>query len=138
LFHEKRLAADGAERAHRRIDAAGNVFQRLGKKFFGFSAVHGCKINRQDAKTQSRMEKINKPSGTKEPFCRPSRDFSIGLTLEPAINGWAMVIASLSDWRTPIAPIVHPKMNSGKEQLPMRNSECEVRSAPIRRRFTLA
>ena len=33
---KKRIAADGAERAHRRIHAAGNVFQRLGKKFFGF------------------------------------------------------------------------------------------------------
>jgi len=35
---KKRLAADGAERAHRRIHAAGNIFQRLGKKGFGFFA----------------------------------------------------------------------------------------------------
>jgi hypothetical protein len=55
------------------------------------------------------------PSGTKEPFCRPSRDFSIWLTLDPAINGLAIVIESLRDWQPPNAPIVHLKMNSGKE-----------------------
>ena len=36
-IHEKRLAADGAKRADGRIDAAGNVIQRLGKKAFGLS-----------------------------------------------------------------------------------------------------
>jgi hypothetical protein len=55
------------------------------------------------------------PSGTKDPFCRPSRDYSIWLTLDPAINGWAIVIALLRDWQTPIAAIVHPKLNTGKE-----------------------
>lgn len=30
----------------------------------------------------------------------------------------------------PIAPIVHPKMNSGKELFQMENSECVVRSMP--------
>jgi predicted dehydrogenase len=34
---EERLAADGAKRAHGRVDAAGNVFQRLGKKLFGYT-----------------------------------------------------------------------------------------------------
>ena len=37
LVDKERLATDGAERAHRRVDAAGNEFQRLGKKFFGFN-----------------------------------------------------------------------------------------------------
>ena len=37
MADEERLAADGAERAHRQIDAAGNVFQRLGKQCFGLS-----------------------------------------------------------------------------------------------------
>jgi hypothetical protein len=55
------------------------------------------------------------PSGTKEPFCRPSRDFSIWLTPDPAINGWAIVIASLRDWQTPNAPIIHLKMTTGKK-----------------------
>src|SRR6266571_9396234 len=36
LVDEKRLAADGAKGAHRRIDTAGNVFQGCGKKFVGF------------------------------------------------------------------------------------------------------
>jgi hypothetical protein len=31
------------------------------------------------------------------------------LTPDPAINGWAIFIASLRDWQMPIAPIVHPK-----------------------------
>jgi hypothetical protein len=35
--------------------------------------------------------------------------------LDPAINGWAIVIASFRDGQPPIAPIVHPKMNTGKE-----------------------
>jgi len=30
------------------------------------------------------------PSGTIEPFCRPSRDFFILLTPAPAMNGWAI------------------------------------------------
>jgi len=34
---EERLTTDGAEGAHGRIDPAGNVFQRLGKKFFGLN-----------------------------------------------------------------------------------------------------
>ena len=39
---EERLAAYGAERAHGRVHAAGNVFQRLGKKLLGFgSRWHG-------------------------------------------------------------------------------------------------
>ena len=38
LVNKKRIAADGAERAHGRVDAAGNVFQRLGEKLFGFCA----------------------------------------------------------------------------------------------------
>ena len=38
MVDEERLAADGAERAHRRIHAAGNVFQRLGEKRFGFDS----------------------------------------------------------------------------------------------------
>ncbi len=33
---EERPAADGAERAHGRIDAAGNILQRLGEERFGF------------------------------------------------------------------------------------------------------
>ena len=43
---EKRLAADGAERAHGRIDAAGNVFQRLGEKLFGFVTIHLLQLAR--------------------------------------------------------------------------------------------
>jgi hypothetical protein len=38
--HEKRLAADRAKRAHRRVHAAGNVFQSLGKKFFRLNTNH--------------------------------------------------------------------------------------------------
>ena len=44
LVDEKRLAADGAKRAHRRIDAAGNVFQRLGKQFFRLTLFHRCAV----------------------------------------------------------------------------------------------
>jgi hypothetical protein len=29
--------------------------------------------------------------GTKEPFCRPSRDFFILLAPDPAMNGWAII-----------------------------------------------
>ena len=36
--NEERLAADGAERAHGRVHAAGNVFQCLGEKRFGFGS----------------------------------------------------------------------------------------------------
>ena len=36
------------------------------------------------------------PSGTKEPFCRPSRDFYIWWTPYPAINGWAIINDSCS------------------------------------------
>ena len=62
------------------------------------------------------------PSGTKEPSCRPSRDFFIWLTIYPAINGWAIVTTSPRDCQTPFAPIVHLKMNSGKESV--TNAEC--------------
>src|ERR1035438_1938763 len=53
------------------------------------------------------MSKV--PSGTKGPggrppladghpfFCRPARDFYLCWTLNPAMNGWAIVIASLRD-----------------------------------------
>jgi hypothetical protein len=41
---EKRIAADGAERAHRRIDAAGNIFQRFGKKLFRLDSIHADKL----------------------------------------------------------------------------------------------
>ena len=41
---EERLAADGAERAHGRVHAAGNVFQRLGEKLVGFGPIHGQKL----------------------------------------------------------------------------------------------
>ena len=34
---EKRCAADAAKSAHRRVNAAGNVFLRFGEKLFGFS-----------------------------------------------------------------------------------------------------
>ena len=34
----------GAKRAHGRIDAAGNIAQRLGKKFFGLNAIHRNKL----------------------------------------------------------------------------------------------
>jgi len=34
---------------------------------------------------------IKVPSGTKDPFCRPSRDSHICRTIYPAINGWAIV-----------------------------------------------
>jgi hypothetical protein len=73
------------------------------------------------------------PSGTKEPFCRPSRDFSIWLTPDPAINGWAIVVVSLHDCQTPIAPIVHTKMKTGKEpfQCGMRNAECGMRPSSL-------
>ena len=45
------------------------------------------------------------------------------------MNGWAIVIAPLRDGQTPNAPIVHPKMNSGKEPFKcgMESAECGVR-----------
>jgi len=45
---EKRIAAHRAEGAHRRIDAAGNVFQRLGKKLVGFNAIHADKLTAKE------------------------------------------------------------------------------------------
>ena len=40
-------------------------------------------------------------------FCRPSRDFFIWLTPAPAMNGWAIIIASL---RTPCPqPLISPR-----------------------------
>ncbi len=56
------------------------------------------------------------PPGTKEIFCRPSRDFYIWLTRYPAINGWAIVISPPRNRQPPIAPIVQPKMKTGKER----------------------
>ncbi len=41
---EERLAADRAEGAHGRIDAAGDVFQRLGKQRFRLGAIHAHKL----------------------------------------------------------------------------------------------
>ena len=35
----------------------------------------------------------------------------------PALKCRAIVIASLCDGQTPFAPIVHPKLNSGKESV---------------------
>jgi len=48
------------------------------------------------------------PSGTKEFFCRPSRDFFIWWTLYPAMNGWAIVTASLRDFAA-FAPFARQK-----------------------------
>ena len=45
---EERLAADGAERAHGRIDAAGNIFQRLGEQLLGFVTNHLLQFLRKD------------------------------------------------------------------------------------------
>jgi len=42
----------------------------------------------------------------------PRGTFSIWLTHYPAMNGWAIVIASLRDRQTSLASIVHPKMNA--------------------------
>jgi hypothetical protein len=42
------------------------------------------------------------------------------------MNGWAIVIAPLRDGQTPNAPIVHPKLNTGKEPL-----KCGMESAPV-------
>jgi hypothetical protein len=50
------------------------------------------------------------PSGTKEFFCRPSRDFFIWWTLYPAMNGWAIVIASLRDFAA-FAPFARNDFN---------------------------
>jgi len=45
LVHEKRLAADGAKGAHRRIDTAGNVIQSRGEELVGFGpAPHARKL----------------------------------------------------------------------------------------------
>jgi hypothetical protein len=62
------------------------------------------------------------------------------------LKGWAIVIASLRDWQPSIAPIVHPKINPGKEpfQCGMESADCgmgnpqiapiytEKKSAPFR------
>jgi hypothetical protein len=50
------------------------------------------------------------------------------LTLDPAINGWAIVIMSLRDRQPPNAPLVHPKLNTGKEPFKcgMASAECGV------------
>jgi hypothetical protein len=77
------------------------------------------------------------PSGTKEPFCRPSRDFSIWLTPDPAINGWAIVVVSLRDfapWRLCVKFIRpnRPSQNEyRKRAFPVRNAECGMRRAPV-------
>jgi hypothetical protein len=42
------------------------------------------------------------------------------------MNGWAIVIAPLRDGQTPNAPIIHRKMNTGKEPF-----KCEMESAPV-------
>src|ERR1035437_3366201 len=62
------------------------------------------------------------PPGTKEFFCRPSRDFFIWLTRYPAMNGWAIIIASLRALhaikiQTPFAPF---------GQGPIRDFVCEA------------
>jgi hypothetical protein len=56
------------------------------------------------------------------------RDFG-NSKLFPALKRRAIVIASLCDGQTPIAPIVHPKMNTGKEPFKcgMESAECGVR-----------
>ena len=56
LVDKERLAADRAKRAHRRVHAAGNVFQRLGKKLFRLSAIHEHKLT---AQTQRHKEERN-------------------------------------------------------------------------------
>ena len=50
---EKRIAADGAEGAHRRIYAAGNVFQRLDKKLVRFDAIHGDKLTMKERRNKA-------------------------------------------------------------------------------------
>ncbi len=40
--------------------------------------------------------------------------------------------------QTPFAPIVHPKLNTGKEALTISNCELRIAERAIRRRFTLA
>jgi hypothetical protein len=51
--HEERLPPDGAERAHRRVHTTGNVFQRLGEKFFRLGLRHHIQVCRRRAGTAS-------------------------------------------------------------------------------------
>ena len=50
-------------------------------------------------------------------LCRPSRDFFIWLTFDPAINGWAIVIAQLRDGQTPISGIAREAIVAGLTNL---------------------
>jgi hypothetical protein len=65
---------------------------------------------------------LGRPSGT-----------CIDFTTNPALKCRAIVIMSLRDGQTPIAPIVHPKLNTGKErfQCGMRNAECGERPSSL-------
>ena len=49
---KERMAADGAEGAHGRIDAAGNILQRLGEQGFRLGAIH---VDKLTAKPPSRQ-----------------------------------------------------------------------------------
>ena len=61
LVDEKRLAADGAKGAHRRIDTARNVFQGCGKKLVGFGpAPHARRLAGATEKCQRQEDRRRK------------------------------------------------------------------------------
>ena len=55
---KKRIAADRAKCAHRRIDAAGNIFNASVKSFLDFARFTRNNFNRQGVKTQIRTKII--------------------------------------------------------------------------------
>src|ERR1039458_6820748 len=53
---EERIAAHRAERAHRRIDAAGNIFQRLGEQALRLRAIHADKLTTKERRNKAESE----------------------------------------------------------------------------------
>ena len=115
--HECFSSARKRRRRSRSAGALHIVAFGCGWVFAGERARPGCRFRRRAAAPEnspaiygwvhgSGMFQV--PPGTKEFFCRPSRDLFIWLTRYPAMNGWAIVIASLRDFAA-FAPFARQK-----------------------------
>src|ERR1039458_10019055 len=63
---EERLAADGAERPHRRVHTAGDVLERLGKELLGFSPrSHGGIVRGSRARVEGKSDSDALPTSRK-------------------------------------------------------------------------